>query len=234
VIRRAAKLHLSASDGGGEHGYSGIRAAFHVIYDYLRRKTMKKTFLKLTVLALAGTLALAACGNAETGPAGVPGTPGEPGSQGPAGGAGVMVYDSSATPQLLGYLLKYPGRVLTPAGNIVDVTLAYTIIYFCGITTDPTTSDTPYLSNGTSQPATNTFYYNPWNGGNRFYYDGSPAVTDTTTWRLNTNGNSESFGGSSGERYPLKWFLSTFSELIGGGFNGTITWPLQYRTAGIE
>jgi hypothetical protein len=35
-----------------------------------RRKTMKKTFLKLTVLALAGALALTACGDAGSGPIG--------------------------------------------------------------------------------------------------------------------------------------------------------------------
>jgi hypothetical protein len=67
----------------------------------LRRKTMKKTFLKLTVLALAGALALAACGDAEAGPAG---TPGIQGPQGPAGGVGVMVYDDND--QFIGYLVS--------------------------------------------------------------------------------------------------------------------------------
>jgi hypothetical protein len=87
VIRRAVKLHG--------------RFAVNYSCDYLRRQTMKKTFLKLTVLALAGALALAACGNAEAGPAG---TPGAPGTNGEPGGVGVMVRDASD--QLIGYLVS--------------------------------------------------------------------------------------------------------------------------------
>jgi hypothetical protein len=52
-----------------------------------RRKTMKKTFLKLTVLTLAAlaALALAACGDAEAGPAGAPGANGTQGLPGQDG-----------------------------------------------------------------------------------------------------------------------------------------------------
>jgi hypothetical protein len=202
----------------------------------------------IIAVLLAAILALvfAAC-EGPTGPAGSagepgapgapsdPGTLGDPGEPGAPGGAGIRVYDSSATPQFLGYLLEYPGRVLTPAGNNVDIPVgSNTYIYFVGISSDPTISDTPYLSsNITAQPTTNTLYYNSWNGGTLFSYNGDSAVTVTTAWRLDASGNSAASSGVSESRYPVKWGLPlTFSTIIGGGFSGsTIVFPLQYSTS---
>jgi hypothetical protein len=163
---------------------------------------MKKTFLKLTVLALAGALALAACGDAEAGPAG---TPGAPGTNGEPGGVGVMVRDASD--QLIGYLVSagtgaagnytvynpsaigaaYPDGVFT----IGKASHTGTLGAWTGSGTDGTSLTTLYYasSDGTGTPmyATTTpvayrVYYHYWNGANNnvltYYYWKNDADSD--------------------------------------------------------
>jgi hypothetical protein len=162
---------------------------------------MKKTFLKLTVLALAGALALATCGDAETGPAGAPGIQGP---QGLPGGVGVTVRD--AANQFIGYLVTYDS--LATGNYTVYNPSANTTVYPDGVFTIGKASNTTvnlvgwtgsgtagiyaadlyYTSNdGTgipmmyaSPPSAYMVYYNYWNGVN-------DNVLTYYTWKNDTN-----------------------------------------------
>jgi hypothetical protein len=186
--------------------------------------------------ALITALVFTACDflTGADGPEGIPGTNGLP------GGAGVMVYDSSSPPKLLGYLLSVPvggldfsPYVLSPTGYVVQysedgpVKPSYICFTLPGQSGDPCNFSSFAKS----------VFYNPHSGG-RFYTFTSAYPADTTTGfqsAYDAGGNPDSTT-SSGTFYKLNPGVpdNPANRAAFGIPAGTITRPLQYSTAELE
>jgi hypothetical protein len=169
---------------------------------------------------------------------GISGTNGVPGTQSPGGS--VMVYDSSATPRFLGYLLSTDGTypcVLSPTGYVVQYdqgassALYSSIIYFSGVNQ----TGAPYNSN---YGFAKSVFYNPHSGGTFYTYtSGFPA--DTATWYQSTydasgNPTNNSYTSIYCRLNPGIADNPANRAVFGIPAVGTITTPFQYSVTPLE